>query len=247
MSDIFEEVDESLRQDKMETLWKRYRLFVYGAVALVVGAVAVNEFLIAPRLEQARTARALAFETAINHLDNGEYDAARAAFEELADGKNKLAPLAAQYLAQVQYESGGDIHGAARTLSAVAGVDGGPYARLSILKTAYFSADEQSLRELESTLGNLVEDDGPLGSLARELIAAKAFESGDIARARTEFNRLRFDAAAPPGVKQRAEIALAAIPPAPEPDETGTVQGTDQDTATPDTAADTAQTEETGQ
>ena len=244
MSDIFEEVDESLRQDRMETLWKRYQWVVYGAAALLVAAVALNEFVITPQMEKARTARALAFENALTHLDNGEYDEARAAFAELAEGNSRIAPLAAQYLAQVQYESGGDVNGAARTLSSVAGVDGGPYERLSILKTAYFSADSQSLTELENTLGDLADDDGPLGALARELIAAKAFETGDVARARTEFNRLRFDAAAPAGVRQRAEIALDAIPPAPEPEETETQS---EDTAAPDTAADPAETEETGQ
>ena len=39
MSDIFDEVDESLRQDKMEGLWTRYRPFIYGAAALLIGAL----------------------------------------------------------------------------------------------------------------------------------------------------------------------------------------------------------------
>ena len=75
--------------------------------------------------------------------------------------------------------------------------------------------DSQTLPELEATLGDLVEDEGPLGSLARELIASKAVETGDIARARREYNRIGFDAAAPEGLKRRASIALAALPPAP--------------------------------
>ena len=55
-----------------------------------------------------------------------------------------------------------------------------------------------------------------MGALSRELVAAKAYATGDVARARTEYNRLKFDAAAPAGVVQRAEIALAAIPVAAE-------------------------------
>ena len=61
MSDIFDEVEESIRQDKMEGLWKRYRPFIYGAAALLVGAVALNEFVLRPQAEQARNERALAF------------------------------------------------------------------------------------------------------------------------------------------------------------------------------------------
>lgn len=247
MSDIFEEVDGSLRQDKMEIWWKRYQVFIYGALALVVGAVAVYEFLLAPRAEAARAARALALETALSELHDGSYAAAETAFNDLANGTSKLAPLAAHYLAQVRYEGGGDVGGAAQALAAIGGVEGGPYERVALLKTAYFKADGQSMTELEATLGSLVDDEGPLGSLARELIAAKAFAAGDTARARTEFNRLRFDAAAPAGVKRRAELALAAIPAAEVAD-----PATDTRTETPQTEAPApapapAESEETGQ
>lgn len=244
MSDIFDEVEESLRQDKMEGLWKRYRPFIYGAAALLVGAVALNEFVLRPQAEQARAERARAFENALTLLDEDNYTEAEAAFRELAEGNGKIAPLAAQYLAQTQYEGGGDSNGATRTLSSVAAVEGSPFERLSILKTAYYSVDTQSMADLEATLGSLVEDEGPLGALARELIAAKAFETGDIARARTEFNRLRFDAAAPEGVKRRAEIALAAIPAAPAEE----AAASDTETSVEgDLPAETADIEETGQ
>jgi hypothetical protein len=101
---------------------------------------------------------------------------------------------------------------AIRTLAAIGGTEGGPYERLALLKAAYFRADTLTLPELEATLGTLATEDTAMGALSRELIAAKAYASGDIARARTEYNRLKFDAAAPAGVVQRAEIALAAIP-----------------------------------
>jgi hypothetical protein len=114
---------------------------------------------------------------------------------------------------------------------------GGPYERLALLKSAYFRADTLTMAELEATLGALVNEDTALGALARELIAAKAFADGDIARARTEYSRLKFDAAAPAGVVQRAEIALDAIPLPPE---------TAPDTTAPETTpADEPQ--ETGQ
>jgi len=249
LSDIFEEVDESIRQDRLEIWWKRYQFFVYGAVALVIGAVAVNEFVIMPRTEAARTARALELEQALSELHNGSYAAAEAAFAELANGGSKLAPLAANYLAQVRFEGGGDANGAAEALAAIGAVEGTPFDRLALLKKAYFKADGQSMTELEATLGSLVDDEGPLGTLARELVAAKAFATGDTARARTEFNRLRFDAAAPEGVKRRAELALAAIPvveeAAPAPDAASHAEETETEAPAPAPAP--AESEETGQ
>ena len=249
MSDIFEEVDESIRQDRLEIWWKRYQFFVYGAVALVIAAVAVNEFVIMPRAEAARAARALELETALSELHNGSYAAAETAFAELAEGGSKLAPLAANYLAQVRFEGGGDADGAAEALAAIGAVEGSPFDRLALLKKAYFKADGQSMTELEATLGSLVDDEGPLGALARELVAAKAFATGDTARARTEFNRLRFDAAAPAGVKRRAELALAAIPVADEaePVVDAASKALETETEAPAPAPAPAESEETGQ
>ena len=249
MSDIFEEVDESIRQDRLEIWWKRYQFFVYGAVALVIAAVAVNEFVIMPRAEAARAARALELETALSELHNGSYAAAETAFAELAEGGSKLAPLAANYLAQVRFEGGGDADGAAEALAAIGAVEGSPFDRLALLKKAYFKADGQSMTELEATLGSLVDDEGPLGALARELVAAKAFATGDTARARTEFNRLRFDAAAPAGVKRRAELALAAIPVADEaePVADAAIKAPETETEAPAPAPAPAESEETGQ
>ncbi len=231
MSDIFDEVEQSVRQDKLETMWKRYRLFVYGAAVLLIGGVAVNEFVIRPAAETARAERAKSIETAITQLDNGDYKDAQDGFKALADGGTKLSSLAGNYLAQSLYEGSGDAKGAAAALAAAGNAEGDPFARLALLKSAYAQADSLTLPELETALASLKGEESTLGALSRELIAAKAFASGDAARARTEYNRLKFDASAPEGLQRRAEVALAAIPvpaaeevsepaPAPEPAET---------------------------
>jgi len=62
--------------------WKRLTsFFVYGAVALVIAAVAVNEFVIAPRAEAARAARApWKLETALSELTTARMQRAESAF-----------------------------------------------------------------------------------------------------------------------------------------------------------------------
>lgn len=216
MSDIFTEVDEGVRQEKLENWWKRWRPFVYGAIAVLVGSVAINEFFIKPQTASSRAARALELENAVKALEDGQYEEAAAAFKSIVDSGSKLAPLAAQYLARTQIEGMGDPAAAADTLAGIGGTEGPPFERLALLKAAYLRADALTLEELETTLGALPSEDSALGALARELVAAKAYAVGDIARARTEFTRLKFDAAAPAGVVQRAEIALDALPAAPE-------------------------------
>lgn len=212
MTDIFQEVDQNVREEKLASLWQRWRPFVYGGVALLIGGVAVNEFIVKPQANAARAARALELENAVKALEDGRYEEAQAALKAIVDSESKLAPLAAHYLAQTQLEGGGDAAAAADTLAAIGGTEGGPYERLALLKAAYFRADTATLPELETTLGTLPAEETAMGALARELLAAKAFAVGDIARARTEYNKLKFDAAAPEGVIQRAELALDAIP-----------------------------------
>ncbi len=212
MTDIFKEVDEGVQQDRVGDLWKRYRLFVYGGIALVIGSVAANELLIKPAMTKARQDRAQGLESAVQLLEDGKYAEAETALKTIADGKSKLAPLGASYLARVRYEGNGDADGAAAALAPIARDEGGPLERLAKLKIAYFKADTQTLAEVEAALGALKDDDSAIGALARELLAAKAWDSGDAARARTEFSRLQFDPKAPEGVRQRAEMALAIIP-----------------------------------
>ena len=246
MSDIFTEVDESIRQDRIQTLWKRWRPFVFGGVALLIGVVALNEFVLTPAAEARQAERAYAFESAVKALQDGNYTEAQAAFTAIRDNDPKLGPLAAHYLAQTLYEGGGDAAGAADILASIGTAEGGPFERLALLKTAYFRADTLSLQELEATLGSLVTDDTATGVLARELVAAKAFEAGDYARARTEFNRLRLHPSAPEGVIRRAEVALAAIPqataaPAEAPSEATTEDPAPAEEAAPETPQETGQ------
>ncbi len=228
MSDIFDEVDEGVRKDKMETWWSSNQVYVYAVIGVIVGGVALNEFVLKPTKAKGIAERAHVLETGMVALEEDRFEVAEASFSELAAGKSKLAPIAANMLAETRLEQG-DTEGAAQALAAAGTVEGGPYARLALLKTAYAKADSLSLSELEAVLGSLSVEDGPTGALARELLAAKAWKEGDNARARTEFNRLRLDPNAPEGLRQRAELAMAAIPKA-------SVEAADAETDAEDTS-----------
>lgn len=231
MSDIFEEVDESIRQDRISKLWKQYGMFVWLAAGLLIAAVAYNEYR-QTRVGEDALARGAALDAALVQLDDGKYVEASASLQALVDAKTTMSPLAAHYLAQAKYKGGGDIDGAAAVLVGIGDVDGEPYEKLALLKAAYLRADTLNLEELEAMLGGLIVDEGALGALSRELMAAKMYALGDVAGARTAFNRLKFEPAAPNGVRNRAEIALAAMPAAPEA-ETPTTPETSAETAAP--------------
>lgn len=217
MSDIFEEVEESLRQDKAANLWKRFGPIVWVIGILIIGTVGYREWSVG-QAARATEARIIQFEDARAKLEEGDYAAAQTGFETLANSGTDIAPLAAQFLARSYYEGNGDVSGAADVLELVAGIDT-PMQKLALLKAAYLRADTLDLAGLESFLGALPSEPTAFGALALELIAAKALREGDLDRARQEFSYLRFAPNAPQGVVQRAETTLTVIPAADVADE----------------------------
>lgn len=212
MADIFEEVEESLRQDKFSVLWKKYGILAYIGAALVIGGVAFNEYRQTAKQGEIVT-NAEALEAALANVDAGNYEQAATALGELIVADTDLSPIASHYLAMVQLDANGDAFMAAETLSA-SGADGvTPSDKLALMKAAYVRADTASRDELEAMLSPLRVEDSAFNALALELLAAKALQEGDIEYARTEFNFLQLAPNVPSGTAQRAAMALAALPP----------------------------------
>ena len=235
MSDVFEEVEEGLRSDKANVLWKKYGWIAYAVGAVIVGIVATREFMVM-QANSAQIERVEKFEQARLALADAEYSKAEELFSEIVTDGSDLAPLASHYLAQTRLEGGGDRAGAADALAVNAASDD-PFAKIAVLKGAYLAADNLSLAELQEMLASPLQEDGAIGALALELVAAKAYEEGDYAKARENFSLLQVFPGAPPGVVSRAEAALAVVPappPEPEPVEPETAETAPEEAPTPD-------------
>lgn len=210
MSDIFEEVEESVRKDRVAEAWSKYGIFVWILGFAIIGSVAYMEFA---KVQKAKAVEASIqeFETARDQLIAGEYDDAQSAFKVIVDTGGDISPLASHYLARTLYEGNGDADAAANILEAASGLEG-PVQRLALLKSAYLRADNMNLAELEAYLGDMPKETSALGYMALELIAAKALKEGNVERARQEFGYIRFASNVPEGVLRRAEIAMSVIP-----------------------------------
>lgn len=212
MADIFEEVEEGLRQDRLTVLWKRYGILAYLGGALLIGGVGLNEYLQA-RSVQITQDNAARLETALTEVDARNYDNAANQLTGIVEDEIAPSTVAAHYLAGVRLDGNGDAAAAAGVLEGVVGAAEDPTQKLALIKAAYLKADTMTREELAGFLTPLSEDDGPFGALASELIAAKALQEGDIEFARREFNFLRLAQNVPSGVMRRAEQALETLPP----------------------------------
>ena len=215
MADIFEEVEEGLRQDRLSGLWKKYGIFAYIGAALLIGGVALNEYL-QIQAKQTVEREALRLEAALNEVEARNYEEAAAQLTAIIGDEIAPANIAAHYLAGVRLDGNGDTLAAADVLGNSVGDAAEPTEKLALIKSAYLKADTATRSELESMLAPLANDDGPFGALSKELIAAKALQDGDIEFARREFSFLRLAQNVPPGVVTRATRALDALPPVSE-------------------------------
>lgn len=210
MADIFEEVEEGLRQEKAARLWKKYGVFAYIAAGLLIGGVALNEYLQSQR-SQNLEAQSASFEQADRALAEEDYQTATTGFGDLAQSGDEIAPLAANFLAQTRLAGNADREAAIGALELAANSET-PIGKMSLMKAAYLKSQTASRAELEAYLGTLPEEESEFGALALELIASKAAQEGDTEYARQVFNELRFLANVPEGVSQRAVRALAVLP-----------------------------------
>jgi hypothetical protein len=211
VTDIFEEVDQSLREDTFATWWKRWQWLIYGLVAVAILGVAGLEIYRGIRAEEINKA-AVIYDAGFAAQEKNDLTTARASFAQLETDKTGFKALAGHMLAGVEKELTNDTAAVEAHLSAAAAADKGVMGDLAIIKLAYLKADTGTLAEVEAVLKPLLDRTGQASALARELIGAKALAEGNVERARSEFEALALDLEAPQGVQRRVQQALSTLP-----------------------------------
>lgn len=213
MSDpLFREVDEAVRQDQLKALWDRYGVFMLAGAFLIVATVGGIKGWQYWQAQRAAEAGAR-FEGALALMDEGKADDADKALREIAgDGPAGYQVLARFRLAAAKVDSGVPAEAVA-AYDDLAGDDsiGEGLRDLARIRAATLRMDEANLDEMKTRLEGLAGGAGPWRHSARELIGLAAFRAGDMTEAAKQFTAAASDAAAPPRLRQRAEMMLALI------------------------------------
>ncbi len=204
MSDIFREVDEDLRRDRMERVFKRYGGIMLAAALAVVaatgGTVAWRNWQQTQK-EQETTALAAALSQAVQGPEKGVE--ALAAFAAKADpGMAALAQLNAAALLARE----GKTAEAVAVYDKLSGDAGAApvYRELASLLSVMHQLETGDAAQLQARLQPLTADTNPWRFSAREMTAVLAARAGDKERARSLFQQLADDSQAPAGVRSRA-------------------------------------------
>lgn len=209
---LMREVEEELRRERMEQLWKQYgTYFLVAAVALViaVGGYQYNQ----SRRQAAANASGAAFENAVYLIQEKKLDEARKAFEELAkNAPSGYAALARLQLAGLEVEAGNK----AEALAKYEALAGDPNAdgllkSFAKLQAAALKIGDADFTEVENRLNDLTSESSPWRANARELIGLAALKAGKLDAARKPLEQILADPTSPADVRERSQVLMAEI------------------------------------
>ena len=184
MSDeLFREVDEEVRQDRFQNLWKRYGIYLVIVFVVIVGATVA--FVLwrdaQGSARQADSARFLEAVVAEQTERNAAIDQLREIAREGTPGYRFLASLREAAL----LADGGETGEAVIVFDAVAAdEDFEPvYRDIARLLAVAHGMQNMSQGEVEERLAGLGADDSPFRITAREFLAVAAIRGGNPDRA----------------------------------------------------------------
>ena len=211
MADIFHEVDEEVRRERLKKLWDRYGIYAIALAVLVVAGIAAwrgYEYWVAKRA----AAAGAAFEAALALNEQGKFAEAEAALAKIAAeapaGYRLLARMrAAAALAQIKPA---DAVKAYDELSADASL-GAIWQDLAAVRAGMLLVDTASLADMRRRLDPAAEPARSFRHTARELLALSAWRNHDLAAARRYLDMITADAESPVGTRARAEVLSGMI------------------------------------
>ena len=211
VSDVFREVDEEVRRERLKKLWERYGHYAVALAVLLVAAVAAWRGYGWWEAKKAAAAGA-AFESAIALSDAGKHAEAEAAFAKIAaDGSSGYRPLArireAGELAQTDPKAAVGVYEKISNDGAAS-----PVLRdLAALRAGALQIDAANYPDAQRLLEPLTAPDRTFRHTARELLALAAWRQGDGPGTKRWFDMLATDPLTPTATRTRAEMLMALV------------------------------------
>ena len=213
---FIQEVNEGVRQDQVMAAIKRWGPWAGGALALVLLVVFIVIQIGEHNVSEARKASDQ-FAAALEKAANGDTAAAAEAFGELTENGPQVYRSLALMERAALLEQQGELDEAVTAFDSVAENAKDPLVRdMAQIRAAYIVAETQDFPALQARLQPLIESETPVAYLARELLGIEAWDAGEEELARTTLENLSLAFETPDSVRNRAEMALAVLGPAPE-------------------------------
>jgi hypothetical protein len=204
VTDIFREVEEDVRRERFEKLWKQYGDYVIALAALlVIGAAGYQLWRYYEARERAKASDE--YTAAQQLIDARQSVQAAAIFAKLA----KDAPGGYAEVSQLQQAdallAAGKKDDAVALYKKIAGGSDELLAAVARIRTAWAIVETTPRLELETLLAPLTDPTSPWRPMAREILAYSDYHMGATKEALAAYAGLAADKDAPMGVRQRSD------------------------------------------
>jgi hypothetical protein len=184
---IFREVDEELRSDRMRAFWRRFAPYVIGAAVAVVALVAVNEGWTWYHSNNAAASSDELYR-AFDLIEAGDLGGATAQLDAvIANGSGSYPVLA-------EFRKAGVLAREGKTAEAVAAYDNlantqsdARLRELALVLAGTLLVDTGTLADVEARVGTIAAEGNPLRNAAREALGLAQYKAGDLAAAQASF------------------------------------------------------------
>ena len=211
MGDIFREVDEELKQERYEKLWRQYRWYLIGAAVVIVAVVAGRQAWTEYQTSQ-RYAEGQKFTAAAALLLEGKTAEAAGAFSGLAQNTSSgYGVLSRFYQASIAAKVG-DALQAIEIYDGIADDSAVPNSmrRLATVLAAFQALKVSSIsgETIRKRVQPMTGAGKPYRHVALEILALTAQRDGDADAARANYRAIVDDPAAVTGIRTRAAQML---------------------------------------
>lgn len=213
MSDIFQEVDEELREEKYKSIWHRYKYYLIGGIILFILVIAANAFWKDYSLKEIND-RSKNFFVAIETAQDDKGKAIKL-LEDFANTEvdSEYNVLIARFTEAAIRRSDKDFNGALVIYEELANNNisnfYSDYAKLSSVEMLFALNNKKEARLL---LEDLVSNASDLKFIAMEYLGYLEINDGNISEARTIFKNLVDEAAVSVNMKNRSREVLSILP-----------------------------------
>lgn len=204
MSDIFREVEEDVRRERLEKLWKQYGDYVIAAVAVLIIAVAGYKVWQHYHASQIQKASA-SFVQAIESANGGKTKDAISDFAQIA----KTAPHGYAVTAELSEANAllasGKKAEAIALYKKIADKNDDELGQTARVRAAWAMSENASRSDLQELLAPINTDKSGWRFMAREILAYVDFRDGRLKGSLAGYTALAKDKDAPDAIRQRAE------------------------------------------
>lgn len=210
MVDVFQEVDEQLRSDRLRSTVQRAWPFFLGllvvALLVVIGVWGYGQYRTSVSAKASQ-----AYQAGIDSLQKGDAAKAFDQFGAIAGGHGGYAALALMQQAGIRLDQNKPAEAVALFDKSAAAAPDFAIGDLARLKAAYVLLDTATLQQMSDRLLPLTKAERPYHGQAREALALAKVAAGQLKEAKADYAVISLLSDTPDGLRQRANAAASLI------------------------------------